>query len=80
MSQSFTKTLAKCVYFHRKQSGLSREALAELAGVGKALIYNIEHGKETIQLKTLLMVLDTLNIQLELKGPLMKAFEESIDA
>ena len=64
-----TDEIGNIVRHHRKQSGLSREALANLAGVGKTVIYDIEKGKETIQLKSLLNVLEALNIQLKLKKP-----------
>ncbi len=37
------------VLFHRKKSGLSRNQLADLAGVGKTVIYDIEKGKETMR-------------------------------
>ncbi len=63
------------VRYHRKRSGLSRQALADLASVGKTVIYDIEKGKETIQLKSLLCVLAVLNIQLRLDAP----FKSEID-
>ena len=62
--------IGNSVRYHRKQAGLSRQELASLAGVGKTVIYDIEKGKETIQLKSLLKVLDVLNIQIQLDGPL----------
>jgi len=68
--------LADVVRYHRKQSGLSRVALAELAAVGKTVIYDIEHGKQTVRLATLVQVLEALNIAVVLTSPLMDAFEE----
>lgn len=62
--------------YHRKQSGLTRLALAELAGVGKTVVYDIEHGKETVRFSTLRRVLDVLNIAIELSSPLMNACGE----
>jgi transcriptional regulator with XRE-family HTH domain len=56
---------------HRKAAKLSRDKLAELSGVGKTVIYDIEKGKETIQLDTLRKVLSVLNIKIELTSPLM---------
>lgn len=55
---------------HRKRSGLSQNDLAQMAGIGKTGVFDIEHGKETIQLNTLLKILRVLNIQLFLKSPL----------
>jgi transcriptional regulator with XRE-family HTH domain len=56
---------------HRKAAKLSRKQLAEMAGVGKTVIYDIEKGKVTIQLDTLRKILKVLNIKIELKSPLM---------
>lgn len=55
--------LNEIVLFHRKKSGLSRNLLADLAGVGKTVIYDIEKGKETIQFSTLRKVFTPLNIR-----------------
>jgi HTH-type transcriptional regulator/antitoxin HipB len=71
-----TDKIGNIVKYHRKQSGLSREELANLAGVGKTVIYDIEKGKETIQLKSLLKVLEALNIQLKLEVPFNKKSED----
>lgn len=64
-----TNEIGSVIRYHRKQSGLSQQELASLAGVGKTVIYDIEKGKETIQLKTLLSVLEVLNIRLRLDVP-----------
>lgn len=63
------KEIAKTVHYCRKQSGLSQQALAQLAGVGKTAIFDIEKGKETVQFNTLLKVFNVLNIQIKLKTP-----------
>ena len=63
--------LADVIRMHRKAAKLSRDRLAEMAGVGKTVIYDIEKGKETIQLNTLRKVLSVLNIKIELTSPLM---------
>lgn len=57
---------------HRKLCGLSQVALAKVAGVGKTLIFDLEHGKETVQLDTLKKVLAVLNIQLKLSSPVLE--------
>jgi HTH-type transcriptional regulator / antitoxin HipB len=65
---------ADIIRTHRKAAGLSRAQLSEMAGVGKTVIYDIEKGKQTIQLDTLLKILKVLNIKFELKSPLMKTY------
>ena len=55
--------MSEVVLFHRKKSGLTRNQLADLAGVGKTAIYDLEKGKETIRFSTLQKVLKALNIR-----------------
>ena len=69
--------LSEIVLFHRKKSGLSRNQLADLAGVGKTVIYDIEKGKETIRFSTLQNVLTALNIKIAFASPLMEVFNET---
>jgi len=66
--------LGKMVLFHRKKSGMSRTQLADLAGVGKTVIFDIEKGKRSVRYDILLKVLDTLNIKISFNSPLMEAF------
>ncbi len=66
-----SKTIGEVIKFHRKKAGLNQKELAELAGVGKTVIFDIEKGKETVKYKTLLNVLKVLNIKIEFKSPLM---------
>ena len=68
--------ISDIVLFHRKKSGLSRNQLADLAGVGKTVIYDIEKGKETIRFLTLQKVLKTLNIKITFTSPLMEMLNE----
>ncbi|MHC1733605.1 MAG: helix-turn-helix domain-containing protein [Bacteroidales bacterium] len=66
-----TELIAEIIKLHRKAARLSRIELAELAGVGKTVIYDIEKGKVSVQLDTLAKILKVLNITLVLKSPLM---------
>jgi len=66
--------LADIILFHRRQSGLTQQALAELAGVGKNLVYELESGKEGVRMENLLKVLRVLNIDLDFNSPLRQAF------
>ena len=68
--------ISDIVLFHRKKSGLTRNQLADLAGVGKTVIYDIEKGKETIRFSTLQKVLKTLNIKITFTSPLMEMLNE----
>lgn len=66
--------IASIVKFHRKQSGLSQQELAHIAGVGKTVVFDIEKGKKTVRLQTLLKVLSALNIRLNWESPIKSAF------
>jgi HTH-type transcriptional regulator / antitoxin HipB len=68
--------IAKMIHYFRKQSGLSQQALAALAGVGKTAIFDIEKGKETVQLNTLIKVLEVLNIQIQFITPFPEPKDE----
>ena len=70
MAQS--QELKEVIRKHRKAAKLSRVKLAELAGVGKTVIYDIEKGKESVQLDTLRKILKVLNIKIVLTSPLME--------
>lgn len=64
------ESLGAIVRNGRKKSGLTQIELARLAGVGKTAVFDIEKGKSTIRLATLLRVLEVLNIRVSLHGPL----------
>jgi HTH-type transcriptional regulator / antitoxin HipB len=65
------ETLAYVIKNHRKAAGLSQLQLAEMAGVGKTVVYDIEKGKKTIRLDTLRKLLLVLNIKVKLTSPIM---------
>lgn len=65
------ETLSIIIKKHRKAAGLSQIQLAELAGVGKTVVFDLEKGKETVQLNTLLKIFKVLNIKVQLQSPLM---------
>ncbi len=71
--------IGKIIYHHRKAAGLSRIALAEISGVGKTSVYDIENGKESVKMNTLLRVLKVLNISLELSSSIMHNYKDSAD-
>ncbi len=70
-----SKEISKIVVFHRKKSGLTQKQLADIAGVGKTAVFDVEKGKETVRLNTLLKILSALNIKLKLHGPLVHLME-----
>jgi len=68
---SEAEELATIIKMHRKAAKLTQIQLAELAGVGKTVVFDIEKGKETVKLNTLKKILKVLNIEMELSSPLL---------
>ena len=68
------KQLANIILFHRKRSGLTQLELAELSGVGKNMVYELENGKQSVQLDNLLRILQVLNIEMTFNSPLRENF------
>nr|WP_315139945.1 helix-turn-helix domain-containing protein [uncultured Flavobacterium sp.] len=62
--------LGKFVKEHRKQAGLTQLELANLAGVGKTTVFDIEKNKESVRWNNLSAVLKVLNIEVVFKSPL----------
>lgn len=65
-----THELANMVLKVRKHAGLTQKELADLAGVAKNLVYELEKGKMTIRYSNLLKVLNVLNITINFTLPL----------
>ncbi len=64
--------LGHLVKDHRKKAGLTQLELANLAGVGKTTVFDIEKNKATVRWDNLLAVLQVLNIKVHFKSPLTK--------
>jgi len=64
--------LNKLIKIHRKEAGLTQKELAELAGVGKTVIFDLEKGKKTIKFSTLNAVLKVLNIEIIFTSKLLQ--------
>jgi len=75
-----SQQLSEVVRTHRKAARLSRVQLAELAGVGKTVVYDIEKGKESVQMDTLRKVFRVLNIKIILTSPLLESLSDTTNA
>lgn len=67
------REIGKIIRFHRKKANLTQLELANLAGVGKTVIYDLEKGKATVKLETILKVFKSLNISVNLASPIIDA-------
>jgi len=70
----YMQYIADIIKYHRKKTGLSQKALADFAGIGKTVIFDLEKGKETVQFKSLIKVLNALNIKISLESPLINKY------
>jgi y4mF family transcriptional regulator len=61
--------MGKTIRLIRKKAGLTQQQLAEFAGIGKTAVFDIEKGKSTVQLDTVLKILSVLNIKIKLETP-----------
>ena len=61
------KEIAIIIKERRKHLGVNQQTLADLAGVGLNTLVAIERGEGNPQLSTLLTVLDTLGLQMNIK-------------
>ena len=63
---------------HRKKAGLTQRELADLAGVGKTVVFDIEHGKASVQFDILQKVCDVLSIRIRLESPVMEQCRKEV--
>lgn len=62
-----TKEIGDIIKERRKHLGVNQQTLADLAGVGLNTLVAIERGEGNPQLNTLLTILDTLGLQMDIK-------------
>ena len=66
MAESFPRMLAAQVRTRRAALRLSQQDLADMAGVSERFVRFVEQGKPSVQLDSLLAVLETLGLELRL--------------
>ena len=71
-----SRYIGALIRLHRELAGLSRADLSRLSGIGKTTIYDIEHGKETIRFRSLLLALKALSIDIRLESRVMDKVED----
>ena len=75
-----SKYVGRMVRYHRMRAGLTRMQLADLCGIGKTALFDLEKGHVSVRLSTLAKVLAGLNITPVWSSPLMKEFLEADNA
>ena len=62
-----TKEIGTIIKERRKLLGVNQQSLADLAGVGLNTLVAIERGEGNPQFNTLLTILDTIGMQMDIK-------------
>lgn len=65
--QAGARELGRAVRARRRALGLDQLVLCDLAGVGPAFLYSLEHGKPTVRLDKVLAVLAVLGLELHIR-------------
>ncbi len=69
--------IGQIIRYHRKAAGLTQKELADLAGIGKTVVFDLEKGKESVQIDTMLAMFRVLNLEINVTGPLVQRFYET---
>ena len=70
-SKQEIKDIGGIIRFHRRKSGRSQRGLADMAGIGKTAVFDLENGKITVRMDTLVKICRVLNVRLLMDSPLM---------
>lgn len=70
LAASFAQAAGRAVRLERERIGLRQDELALAAGVSTRVVHQIENGKATSRLDSLVAVLDALGLSMEIKGTL----------
>ena len=66
-SREAPRRLGEALRARRKSQGLSQLEVCDLAGVGPAFLYQLEHGKPTVRMDKVLAVLSVLGLGFEVR-------------
>jgi HTH-type transcriptional regulator/antitoxin HipB len=73
MTEPITTVLAAEVRSRRGDLGLTQQDLADMAGVSERFVRFVEQGKPSVQLDSLIAVLETLGLELRLATRMSQA-------
>ena len=71
------ESLSELIKKHRRASGLSQAELGKLAGVGKTVVFDLEHGKQSMRYDTLTKIFSVLNITVRFDSPLLARLQQT---
>ncbi len=59
--------LGRAIRERRRQLRLTQQTVADLTGVNRVVVGHLEHGKSTVQIRIVLLVVQVLGIDFELR-------------
>jgi HTH-type transcriptional regulator / antitoxin HipB len=62
------ETIGRLIRSERKRQGILQQDLADLSGVSLHFLSNLENGKPTVEFQKVLQVLQSLGIEMDLRG------------
>ena len=72
-----SEQLGHLIAFHRKKASLTQVGLAELAGVSRSVVQDLEAGKGRTVWMHVEAILSVLNVELQPVGPLVAKGKQS---
>jgi transcriptional regulator with XRE-family HTH domain len=63
LQDNIERVVAEKIKAIRKEKGISQDQLAELAGLDRVHLYRLESGKQSMTLRTLKLIADTLGVR-----------------
>jgi HTH-type transcriptional regulator / antitoxin HipB len=60
--------LGRAIRARRRDLRLTQQTVADLTGVNRAVVGQLEHSKSTVQLRIVLLVVQVLGMDFELRG------------
>ena len=72
-----SEQLGHLISFHRKKAGLTQVGLAELAGISRSVVQDLEAGKGRTVWIHIEAILNVLNVKLQPVGPLVDKWKQS---
>ena len=64
------QNLGEIIKSHRKIANLTQLELADLSGVGKTTIFDVEKNKDVVSWKKIKSIINVLNIKIHFESPL----------
>jgi transcriptional regulator with XRE-family HTH domain len=59
--------LGRAIRTRRRELRLTQQTVADLTGVNRVVVGQLEHGKSTVQLRIVLLIVQVLGMEIELR-------------